>query len=279
MTARAQNRYNLMDEDAPMELPSAASGASALDIARDAAALAQEIIREHFRRATVTAKGNRNVVTEADVAVERAVTALLQREFPGHAILAEEEGTGGWSDGWMWVCDPIDGTKNFSQGIPHFAFSLALCHGGKPVLGLTTHPLLGWEFAAWKDGGCWFNGTLTSVSTKGKLSDAVFAIDLGYDNAAGLAQLDLVRASWPAPQSVRVSGSAALGFAYVAAGLWDVYVHGDLNAWDVAAGIVLVEEAGGVITRRDGGPVSLQSRTAIAGTPGVHRDVTAIARG
>jgi myo-inositol-1(or 4)-monophosphatase len=261
-----------------VELPAGRSGKDAIAVARGAAEEAVGLIRDHFRNVTITAKGNRNVVTDADIAVERAVTALLRREFPEHALLSEEEAAEGWSDEWMWVCDPIDGTKNFSQGIPHFGFSLALCHGGMPVLGLTVHPLLGWEVLAVRGQGCTFNGMPARVSQKRSIGESVVAIDLGYDSEAGRRQLELARAIWPAPQAVRIAGSATLGFAYAATGTWEVYTHADLNPWDIAAGIVLVEEAGGVITARDGGPAALQTRAAVAGAAGVHAEILDVVR-
>jgi len=259
-----------------MELPVGSSGRDAVTIARACAERAVEQIRTSFRRVTVTAKGDKNVVTEADVAVERLVTAILREEFPSHVVLSEEEASGSWSDEWMWVCDPIDGTKNFSQGIPHFGFSIALCYGGMPVLGLTVHPLLGWEVLAVQGQGCTFNGEPTSVSSRQSIRESVLSFDLGYDSAAGAAQLALAASIWPNVQSVRITGSATLGFAYVAAGLWDAYSHADLCPWDIAAGLILVTEAGGLISAMDGLPADLHTRHSVAGAPAVQRELISI---
>jgi fructose-1,6-bisphosphatase/inositol monophosphatase family enzyme len=256
------------------ELPASASGVDAVAVARACAAASCEVIRAHFRNVSIGVKGNRNIVTEADVASERATIAVLAREFPGHAILAEETASEVSAGGWMWVCDPIDGTKNFAQGIPHFAYSLALCHDGEPMLGLTVHPLLGWEFLAVTGRGCTYDGTRCAVSGRPAIGESVIAIDLGFDTARGARQLELATRAWAGgAQSIRVSGSAALGFAYVAAGIWDGYVHAQLSPWDIAAGIVLVREAGGLVTGTRGERASLGTEGAIAGTPAVHAEV------
>ncbi len=259
------------------QLPTGASGATAVDVARRCAAAAEVLIREHFGRTHIQFKGHRDVVTEADVAVERAVLAILAEEFPDHAILSEETASDGWSDGWMWVCDTIDGTRNFAQGLPHFAFSLALCHGGQPVLGLTTQPLLGWEFLAARGQGLTLNGKPAAVSQRTALRESVVALDLAFDSAVGASQLDLARALWTGVQGIRVSGSAALGFAYAAAGLWDAYVHRGLKPWDVAAGIILVEEGGGAVTAMGGQPIDIRAVEAAAGAPPVVRELLALA--
>jgi fructose-1,6-bisphosphatase/inositol monophosphatase family enzyme len=254
------------------ELPVGTSGADALTVARACAKAAANVIRGTLRDVQATSKGQgtRNVVTAADLAAEAAVRSILAREFPDHGLLAEETASDAWVDGWMWVCDPIDGTKNYSRGIPHFAFSLALCRDGEPVLGLTTQPLLDWEIAAVAGRGCTLNGQAVRVSKVAELGRAIASIDLGVEEGRGELQLALATRLWPKVEAIRVGGSAALGFAYVATGAWDLYVHTTLSPWDVAAGMVLVREAGGIVSDASGGPISLRSTGAVAGTPGVH---------
>lgn len=247
-------------------------------VARQCAEAANRIIRAGYgETALAGVKGRGNVVTETDFAVERAVTAILAREFPGHAVLSEETAAATRSDGWMWIVDPLDGTKNFSRGIPHFAFTIALCLESEPVIGLTTHPLLGDEFLAVRGKGTTLNGRNVAVTGCATVQDAVVAVDLGYnDNRAG-QQLATASHLWPGMQSLRVTGSAALGFAYLAAGKWDIYLHSDLEPWDIAAGLILVREAGGVVYQRDGVPATIESRAVAAATPGVHADFVALA--
>ena len=269
-----------MDEPGgALELPLAASGRDAVSVAMECSRAATRIIQEGYGRASVAGvKGRGNVVTETDLAVERAVADLLSREFPEHAILGEESMAATRSDGWMWVVDPLDGTKNFSRGIPHFAFTLALCVEQEPVLGLTTHPLLGETFLALSGRGATLNGAAVTVSACESVKEAVVAIDLGYHDGRAAEQLDLARRLWPGMQSLRITGSAALGFAYVAAGRWDIYLHADLEPWDSAAGLLLVREAGGVAMQRDGRRAGLDSRAVVAATPGVYGDFTKLAK-
>jgi fructose-1,6-bisphosphatase/inositol monophosphatase family enzyme len=249
--------------------PVAADGRSPIDIAYECAEAACAIIREGFGRASVAAvKGRGNVVTETDFAAEQICMNLLAAAFPDHAILSEETASETRSDEWMWVVDPLDGTKNFSRGIPHFAFNLALCHEREPIIGLTAHPLLRDVFLAAKGEGCFLNGEPVKVAECESIAEAVVAIDMGYDAPRGTRQLELASALWPGMQSLRISGSAALGFAFVAAGKWDIYVHSDLQPWDIAAGLLLVREAGGAVHDRDGAEATIFSREAVcAGSP------------
>jgi myo-inositol-1(or 4)-monophosphatase len=256
-----------------MDLPVSATGAQAIDVARACSAEAGWIIRDGFGRVGVSeTKGRGNVLTATDLAVERAVTEILQAHFPEHAILSEETATDTRSDGWMWVVDPVDGTKNFSQGIPHIAFTIALCFANEPQLALTMHPIANWEFTAVRGDGARCNGEPMHVSANERLADAVFAIDMGYDAERGRRQLELALHLWPGMQSLRVSGSAALGFAFVAAGKWDLFVHSDLQPWDSAAGLLLVSEAGGRCVDRDGGPATIRSKGVVCGSEAILAD-------
>lgn len=263
-----------------MELPFSRLGATASEVAGLCSDAACAAIREGYGRATVSGvKGRGNVVTETDLAAETAVMALLAEHFPDHAILSEETAASTRSDGWMWVIDPLDGTKNFSRGIPHFAFTLALCHDSEPVVALTEHPLLGDRFVAVAGKGVTLNGTPVTVGDAATVFDSVVALDMGYDSGRAARQLELAQRLWPGMQSLRISGSAALGFAYLSGGRWDIFVHSDLQPWDVAAGLLLVREAGGVVTNRDGTPATIESRAVVAANPGVHADFLRLAAG
>lgn len=255
------------------DLPLARSGADAVAVARTCADRARALIREAYGEAAIAGvKGRGNVVTDTDLAVERAVREVLEREYPAHAILGEEIADRTRSDGWLWVVDPLDGTKNFSRAIPHFCFTIALCHANEPLLGLTLHPLLDDEFLAIVGSGCTLNGRPAAVSEVQSMADGVVAVDLGYDDARGRRQLELALDVWPGVQGLRIAGSAALGLAFVAAGRWDLFLHSDLRPWDVAAGLVLVREAGGVVTDRDGKPATIFSESVVAATAAVHAD-------
>jgi len=263
-----------------MDLPSGTSGRAAIDVARLCADEARRIITDAYGRVVVTeVKGRGNIATETDLMVERQVTAILRQEFPTHALLAEETLAATRSEEWMWVVDPIDGTKNFSRGIPHFAFAIALCRKSEPVLALTLHPVTGHEFAAIAGEGFRVNGVPRRVSHIETLAGSVAAFDLGYNDERGRSQLQAALHLWPGMQALRVTGSAVLGPAYVAAGHWDIYVHLDLRPWDIAGGILLVREAGGVVTDRGGAPATIYSESVVAATPAVHADFMRLVEG
>ncbi|HMO95934.1 MAG TPA: inositol monophosphatase [Tepidiformaceae bacterium] len=261
-----------------MELPQSREGLSARVVAELCAEVACAAIREGYgKTALAGVKGRGNVVTETDFAAESAAMAVLRHHFPDHAILSEETAASTRSDSWMWVIDPLDGTKNFSRGIPHFAFNLALCLDSQPVLGLTEHPLLGDRFVAVTGEGATHNGSPARVGDAATVLDSVVALDMGYDADRAARQLQLATKLWPGMQSLRISGSAALGFAYLAGSRWDIFIHSDLQPWDVAAGLILVREAGGIVTNRDGSPATIESRAVVAATPGVHADFMRLA--
>ncbi len=220
----------------------------------------------------VLVKGRGNFQTEADLAAERAALEILGQEFPGHEVLAEETAGEARGEEWMWVVDPLDGTHNFSQGVPYFAFNIALCYGREPVLGLTFAPATGEEFFAQKGSGLTVRGKPAHASEAERVADCVLGVDLGYDDARAARTLALVAEVWPV-QSVRVMGSAALGLAYAACGRFDVFMHSRLYPWDVAAGIVLVGEGGGAVFDRDGNPATIDSEGLVAGAPGAVKEL------
>jgi myo-inositol-1(or 4)-monophosphatase len=258
------------------ELPQSAGGQTAERVARACAEKASRIITARYgHREDTVAKGRGNFVTETDLAVHNAVLDILRREYPDHGVLSEEAPGGEEADrhgGWLWVVDPIDGTHNFSQGVPHFCFTIALCFDGEPVLGLTLAPVTGEEFFARKGGGLLVNGEPASVSATLALSESVLGVDLGYDDERAAKLISMLADVWPGVQAVRVMGSAALGLAYAACGRFDVYVHHFLYPWDSAAGILLVREGGGLVLDRDGAPASLYSDALITGAPGAVQD-------
>jgi fructose-1,6-bisphosphatase/inositol monophosphatase family enzyme len=265
------------------DLPVSRSGKTAAAVARACAQEAGRIAMDAFgRRQDVQVKGRGNFLTETDLAAEQAVLAILRKEYPDHELLAEESAgdatsPSGHGNGWMWVVDPLDGTHNFSRGIPYFAFNIALCYEREPLLGLTYAPATGEEFFAEAGKGLTVNGQPVRASTAERLSDCVLGVDLGYEDARAARMLELVAEVWPV-QGVRVLGSAALGLAYAACGRYDLFIHHFLYPWDVAAGIVLVREGGGAVLDRGGGAVSVDSEGVVAGAPGAVEELLALAR-
>lgn len=259
-------------------VPVAQSGESAVDVARAIAGRAGEIIRHGFGSTAVAGiKGRGNVVTDVDFAVEAAVRSMLLDAYPEIPILSEETGSTTRSDEWLWVVDPLDGTKNFSRGIPHFCFTAALCFSDEPVVAITTHPLLDDEFMAVRGEGLTVNGVLQPPLEPAQLTNAVIAIDLGYEIGLGGRNLELAAFLWPRVQALRIPGSAALDAAYLAAGRWDLYVHSNLEPWDIAAGLLLVREAGGEVTGRDGRRATIHDTAVVAGTPAMLAEFQATA--
>ncbi len=199
-------------------------------------------------------KSPKDLVTETDLAVEAMLKESLGALLPGAGFLGEEGGaeggTGASGSELMWVVDPVDGTTNFAHGIPFVATSVALCHRGQPVLGLVNLPILGELFSAARGQGAWLDGEAIHVSPTPTLLEAVVATGFPYDIAPHLKtilrQLEL---AMPATQGVRRPGAAALDLAYVACGRYDAFFEFALNPWDTAAGILLVQEAGGRVGR------------------------------
>ena len=186
----------------------------------------------------VSKKGPSDFVTNSDLKTEKIIIEELKKAKPNFSIISEENGTENNKDkNNTWIIDPIDGTVNFLHGIPHFAISLALKSNDEIVSGLIFDPIKNEIFYAEKDGGAFFNNHRVRVSKKNQINDCLFVTGGKIKN-----ELDL---------PYRKSGCAALDMAYVAAGRYDGYFQYNLNIWDIAAGIVLVKEAGGIINDID----------------------------
>ena len=262
----------------------AASGLSVAElsdlaaIARRAAAAGGQQLRQHFGRLqSVRDKGRSgDLVTNADTAAEEAVLALLERESPGLAVLAEESGrrsaAAGASQDLEWCVDPLDGTTNYAHGFPLFATSVGLLWQGVPLLGAIAVPRLDELFWAAPGLGSWCNEQRLAVSACTALESALLVTGFAYDRSRRLDN-NYAEFAWFTHRThgVRRGGAAAVDLAYVAAGRLDGYWERGLSPWDLAAGVVLVEQAGGVVSAYDGTPLDLGSGRLIATGPGLHR--------
>ena len=249
-------------------IPLSTSGHTALDVSIKVAKEGGNIIRDRFlTEKKISFKGRSDIVTDVDVEVENLVLGKLKYEYPDFSVLAEESAPIQTNSEYTWVIDPIDGTRNYAEGIPHFCILVALAKGSDVELGITYDPITEELFTAQKGMGAFLNGDLISVTNKEEISECLLGFDLGYvDQKAGTA-LDMIRSLWPGFQSMRLMGSAGLGMAYASAGRLDLYFHHSLSPWDMAAGLILAREAGGAVVDRQGNPANLFTPSVIVSSP------------
>ncbi len=253
------------------DVPRSSSGKQAIEVAREAASLAGDILVRRFHEIKkVSFKGRGNLVTNVDTEVEAEVSEYLQREYPHMGFLGEETAGSLMDDGYVWIVDPLDGTRNYASGIPVYSVVVALALNGETVVGVNYDPGRQEMFEAEKGVGAFLNGSPIDLSTRTSLADSVLGTDLSYNAEGAANSLDIVSSIWPDMQTVRIIGSAALGLSYVAAGRTDLYFHHQLEAWDQAAGLLLVSEAGGVVTDRNGGAAALRSDGIVVSNAALH---------
>lgn len=227
-----------------------------LDVALTAARAGARIVAAGFRKVTAAdMKGAVDPVTEVDRASEAAVFAVVRAERPDDGVLAEEGSAAEAPSGRRWVIDPLDGTVNFIHGIPQVAVSVALEDGDGGVAGVVIDPIRGEEFSAARGGGAFLNGEAISVSSRADLLRSVVSTGFAYDRQVhGPAYARVAGAVMQQVRGVRRMGSAALDLCWVACGRYDGHWEFSLSPWDVAAGFLLVAEAGGRLTDSLGGP-------------------------
>jgi myo-inositol-1(or 4)-monophosphatase len=211
-------------------------------------------------------KGPRDVVTAADLASERHVLRRLTELFPGDGVVAEEGGRVPAGGGRAWYVDPLDGTMNFSRGIPVWAVSLALFEDGRPALGVVHDPIRQEAFTALAGSGAWCNEEPITCSDVTELSSAVVHVTIDFNDASMLEGVDDIKLVAPRVLRTCNLGSAALALAYVAAGRFDAMLHRFAHAWDYGAGVVLVQEAGGSVTDLRGAPYTSDTFALAAGS-------------
>lgn len=209
--------------------------------------------RKRLDRLAVDFKGDKDIVTEADRAVEMLIRRMITRRFPEHAIVGEEEGATPGND-WCWSVDPIDGTVSFARGHDHFAVSIALKYRGETEIGVVYMPVLKELYLAVRGQGATMNGRPIGVSRRSRLDDAVMATGFAcMRKEEGRNNLSRFAKALPELLSIRRYGSAAYDLVMVASGRIEGFWELNLNPWDVDAGILLVREAGGQVTDFSGG--------------------------
>jgi myo-inositol-1(or 4)-monophosphatase len=236
-------------------------------VARRAAAIGSEVVARRFGEHASEAKGAGDYVTATDRESEGAIRAFLAEAGPDIPVLGEE--AGGTEGDRFWAVDPLDGTTNFVLGFPVVAVSVALVDEGRPVVAAVAAPLLGLTFAATKGHGAFEGERRLRVSVR-EPSRAVVATAYPFRRKSLLDRyLPALEAVIDRAEDIRRAGAAALDLAWTAAGVFDGYFELNLGVWDVAAGALLVEEAGGVVTDWSGGPGFL-SGEVVAGSPATH---------
>ena len=222
----------------------------------------------------ISMKGEINLVTEADIAAETAITASLGEDTPEIAIMAEESADDELKEPAeaTWIVDPLDGTTNFAHGIPVFAVSIALMDAGQVRVAAIYCPMQDELFCAWQGGGAWLNGQKITVTETDFLVQALVATGFPYDIHARLDDvMAQMRALLPKVRDIRRMGAAAVDLAYVACGRLDAFWEMDLKPWDTAAGWLLVQEAGGTVTEFDGKPYSPFAPVILASNTRLHK--------
>jgi myo-inositol-1(or 4)-monophosphatase len=277
--ARRAGRRAAPRARAPPPPAAAPTNKELLAVAAAAAAAGAAVVADRVDKPrAISYKGAADLVTDTDTASEAAVLAVLRGAFPGHAILGEEGGVSGdVSSEYLWCVDPLDGTTNFAHGYPSFAVAVACLRRATPVAAAVVEFAGGpstWvqrAYAAARNGGATLNGAPIGVSRAADLSRALLCTGFGYEHdACWLANLELFRELTDASQGVRRLGSAATDMCHVAAGITDGFWEFRLKPWDMAAGVLIAEEAGGTVTTLDGRAFSVFDRSVLVTNGALH---------
>jgi myo-inositol-1(or 4)-monophosphatase len=246
---------------------------AAAGIAREAGALIDGYLQRHIG---YELKGEFDLVTEADRASERLIVDRLKKMFPTHAIVAEEGGGQEGSSEFRWYVDPLDGTTNFAHGFPAFNVTLALERAGELIAGVVFDPLRNEMFSAEKGAGAFLNGQPIHVSKAPRIESSLVATGFPSRKRHLNINIHFYYQLAMLSHGVRRAGSAALDLAYVACGRLDAFWEFGLNPWDMAAGILLIREAGGTCTDMHGAPLDLRGPTLLADNTAVHAEIVGL---
>jgi myo-inositol-1(or 4)-monophosphatase len=250
----------------------------AIQVARDAG----NLLVQRLGAAQISNKGDIDLVTEADIAAEELIIDRIRSHYPLHGILAEESGEavleGSSRSEWKWIIDPLDGTTNYAHGYPCFCVSIGVEHAGVLEIGVIYDPMRNEMFAAERGHGSTLNERKIRVSQVKELNRAMMCTGFPYDvrTRPDFAR-DFTNFTLKA-QAVRRDGSAALDLAYVACGRFDGFWEDGLNAWDIAAGALLINEAGGRITNYENEPLDIYTKKVVASNGRIHEAVLQLLR-
>lgn len=253
-----------------------------LSVATTAARAAGALQLERRRAGIhVEEKGAADITTDVDRACEDCVVGLVRERFPSHAVLAEEGTDAKGASGFLWIIDPLDGTKNYAHGYARSCVSIAVARDGQVVVGVVYNPAADELFAASLGDGASMNGAAIHVSQTPKLSRAMVASALAYDPTPGVrradrAQLERLARVLAAAEAVRSDGCCALDLCDVARGRFDAYFEQGLKAWDTAAGALIVREAGGTVCTFTGAPHDIYGLDTLASNGRIQAELVAL---
>ncbi|MBI4127265.1 inositol monophosphatase [Candidatus Peregrinibacteria bacterium] len=220
-------------------------------LAHDAGLVALDMQKKGFK--IENKNGTANFVTDADKACEKLIVDTIRNNFPDHSVLSEEMGEIKGAGEYKWIVDPIDGTTNFAHGLPIFGISIAIVKNGKPIIGVVEIPGMKETFWAMQGRGAHLGNAKIKVSKTSELKNSLLATGFPYARAERYKKnIELFDAFYNVSHGVRRIGAASVDLCYLACGRFDAYWEFDLKAWDVAAGKIIVEEAGGTVTNMDG---------------------------
>jgi myo-inositol-1(or 4)-monophosphatase len=243
---------------------------TSVEIAREAGSLLANFFERHI---PYQLKGESDLVTDADRASERLVVERLRAHYPTHGIVAEEGGGHEGSSEYRWYVDPLDGTTNFAHGYPHFNVTLALERAGEMICGVVFDPVRQELFAAERGAGAYLNNRRMHVSSVPHLKESLVATGFPSRKRHENVNIHFYYQMALASHGVRRGGSAALDLAWVACGRLQAYWEFGLNPWDMAAGVVLVSEAGGRVSDMRGGPAAVRGPHLLSDNGLIHEEV------
>jgi myo-inositol-1(or 4)-monophosphatase len=247
-----------------------------MKVATKAAREAGRLLLSRYGKIHPHFKKDRSVVTEADLESEKLIKSVLEKEFPDYSFLGEESGIDEKSGDYLWVVDPLDGTTNYMIKNPFFDVSIGLVYKGTPILGVVYYPIADDLFTAMKGGGAYLNGEKIKVSNKLTLADSVITFCNNRSGAAIKRMAPLFLEIKLITNKLRQLGAGALEMSFVAGGRTESFFMPDTNIWDVAAGTVLVREAGGLVTDFEGNPYSAESKDIVASNGIIHNEILGI---
>ena len=247
---------------------------AAIEIAREAGALQIDKLKT---KRTIEYKGKFNIVTEVDKACEKLITDYIKDKFPSHDILAEEGSDVDTKSDWLWVVDPLDGTVNYAHAYPLFAVSIALLHKGRPVVGVVYEPNRDELFVAEKGGGALLNDKPIRVSPIKEVYSSLISTGFAY-NVADVEQNNVEQFSRFVKKchAIRRDGVASTDLCYIACGRFDGFWELFLKPWDIAAAVLIVEEAGGQVSMFDGSPLDIFGDEIVASNGMIHKEMLEI---